>query len=132
METGHYDTLTSSRVFRSERPIFAAEELRGLGIALDDAEGWGIRAPRRTDQFCSAIVTHPRAGLGQIARMEVYQNRNLPHYCICILYREMVREGVGRVVENQFLTNDPGYLGRRGLDNGYRQPTSEEFHQALQ
>lgn len=106
------DSLTCADVQHTDQPIDVYEELMNRGFNLQDENLFTSTESRYTDYFCTRIITNSAAGIGGVARLELYQNRDDPRRGFAVVYQILKDTHAGLLVRNKFISNDPGYRRR--------------------
>lgn len=107
-----FDSLTSADVQRTDHPIDVYEELMRMGFYLKDGKWFTSRESRHTCHFCRRIITNPVASIGEVSRLELYQNRDEPRRGFAVAYQISSDTHAGLRVCNKFISNDLQYNDR--------------------
>lgn len=127
-----FDSLTCVDVQHTDQPIDVYEELRLMGLNLEDAEWFTSREARYTGHLCGRIITNPAAGLGDVGRVELYPNRREPQRGFAVTYQILPDTHAGLNVYNKFFSNDPEYCARHlsRMTEGLRSATREKIQRS--
>lgn len=128
-----HDSLTCADVQHADQSIDVYEELRRMGFYLRDGEWFTSREARLTCHFCRRIITNPAAGIGEVSRLELYQNRREPELGFAVAYQPLQDTHAGLLVHNRFISNDPEYNRRHSgrITERLRSVTREEIQRIL-